>query len=651
MFFFPSTFDIFGFDLSLFEAILSILFLGILLSLLLFSVFFHTRRRRFSSLHLHFKLLKSLLESLSSPSWMCDTTGTLIWCNESYLTSLGVANFSDACHHESHLLDSSTLSKIRSFHSSASRIDGYSIYNSRLPVTMGENRCLVDLYDISFPDGSAGLAFDISEASAIRDRLSHILHSHAQTLNALSTAIVSFDDSRQLIFHNSAFRDLWDLSESDLPESLDNVSLLDLLRSRDKLNEPSNWQQWRDELLSVYHASAPYEHWWHLPDGRTLRVVGSPQEHGGVTWVFEDISEGVELERRYASLSRVQGETLDNLQDGVAVFGSDGRLKLSNPSFSSLWSLGDFGNLVDVPISDISVHCSRLTSQSDIWDTFVLRITSVADERESLRGRLTTHSGERLDYVLLPLPDGQSMLSFSDVTAEQLKSDFLEHISTEFRRPLTTIIGFSELLSTDTSTSKRDEYIGHIISSSHILRTMVNNMLDLATVAADAMQLSLDTIDLQDTIDKTLTGLSEELKAQDVRIDCSSTFSHIDFVADSLRIQQILYNLLTNAIRFSPKGGVIRLDCESEQDGDIRWVNLIVSDEGPGIPISDRSKIFNRFESKAHSGTARGFGLGLSITRSLVELHGGTIELDTTTDRGACFKCRFPQDPNPKTST
>ena len=92
-------------------------------------------------------------------------------------------------------------------------------------------------------------------------------------------------------------------------------------------------------MLAAYRSVDPQEHWWHLPDGRTLRVIANPQPKGGVTWMFENLTERIDLESRYNAAVRVQGETLDNLAEGVVVFGPDGRVRLDNPAFSRLWGL------------------------------------------------------------------------------------------------------------------------------------------------------------------------------------------------------------------------------------------------------------------------------------------------------------------------
>ena len=600
--------------------VFSVLFVGGFLFFIIVSIYLLSR-----NLGVRRSGIELLLESLESPAWLCDKSGNLIWSNASYIKSVGTTDF---------LLDSATQKKIMSFHKGNSIP---STFHESLTLTISGERRLVDLYHTFFVGGSIGLAIDVNESLEVKERINQILQGHGQTLNELNTAIASFDSSGVLTFHNQAFRDLWSLKESEL--NLDNSALLDLLRTQDKLPERPDWSIWRQDILSIYRSSSIYEDLWHLPDSRTLRVVGTPQEHGGVTWLFEDISEELKLQSRVDTLSKVQGETLDRLKEGVAVFSSSGELKLLNPSFLSLWDFPKSGLPIGTSISHISDHCASLTIESDFWDTLVLHITSAPHERDSLNGRLTTHSGQRLDYFLQPLPDGQNLLIFSDVTIDQLKSNFLNHISSAFRRPLTTIIGFSQLMQSGTLREKQDEYLDDIVSSATTLSSMVNNILDLTTFDAGILELSLSPVTIKIPIENAITSLSQELKEKEINLDCPKVPDTIILLADSNRLQQIFFNLLTSAISFSPQGGAIRLEFIDSSD----YLIFTISDDGPNVPTENQSNIFDGFDSASEQSNERGVGFTLALTRHLVNLHKGTIELDTSTTQGTKFKCSFPK--------
>ncbi len=226
----------------------------------------------------------------------------------------------------------------------------------------------------------------MSDVEAIREEHERTVRSHADTLDQLTTAVAIFDADEKLRFFNQAFQKLWSLDHAFLASAPDNALLLDRLRSDGKIAEQPEWRRWKENLLAAYRAVESQEHWWHLPDGRTIRVVANPQPKGGVTWVFENLTEKIDLESRYNTAVRVQGETLDNLAEGVAVFGPDGRVRLANPAFSRLWGLDPDFVRPSTHISEIRAVCDMLAEDSP-WGGFVAAVTGFDDERRDRHGQ------------------------------------------------------------------------------------------------------------------------------------------------------------------------------------------------------------------------------------------------------------------------
>ncbi len=609
--------------------------------------------------------MRALLETVPFPIWLSGPQGNLTWGNEAYVNAIESESLGNAVHHSGFLLDRSVRDRISKFHEDAKQSGRSSRFRERLPATIAGDRKMTDVIEVSLEEGSAGIAVDMSEVDDIERKLKRTLESNVQTMDQLASAVAIFDEKRRLIFHNNAFEQVWQIERSVLDTEPENGQLFDILRDAGKLAEQPDWSKWRNSLLEVYEATQPFEDWWHLPDGRTLRVVANPHKQGGVTWVFENITEQLEMESRYIALTQVQGETLDHLGEAIAVFSSDGRLKLSNPSFQKLWSLEDEQVAADTPISALADICRVAMEDAALWDDLITSITGVSERRKTQSGRTTLTDGSILDYALVPLPNGQTMVSFADISAsvrlehtlkeknealeaaEQLKNDFIEHVSYEFRAPLTNIKGFAEMLESQVFgplTDKQREYVDHIGTSSTVLHSLVDNLLDLATVDAGIMELDRKPIILREAIFAAAKGVSAMLKENNVKLNVRlpKTGSSTSFTADSHRVQQVLANLLTNAIKFTPAGKEVTL--ESFDDGD--RVRFAVTDNGPGIAREDRSKIFDRFASNSQEGGQRGAGLGLAIARSLVDLHGGTIRLTNAKTGGARFVCCFPKSPS-----
>src|SRR5690606_24184950 len=170
------------------------------------------------------------------------------------------------------------------------------------------------------------------------------------------------------------------------------------------------------------------------------------------------------------------------------------------------------------------------------------------------------------------------------------------------------------------------------------LLVIINDILDLATIDAGAMRLNLGDVDIRQTMTAAAEGIQDRLVKDRITLDMRAAPNIGTFVADDRRICQVLFNLLANAVGFSPPGALITLTAERRPDA----VVFSVTDDGPGIPPEVQDRVFDWFESHAQGARHRGAGLGLSIVRSFVELHGGTVTLESALGQGTVVTCRFP---------
>nr|WP_245260906.1 PAS domain-containing sensor histidine kinase [Chelativorans sp. J32] len=597
-----------------------------------------------------------LINALDMPFWLRDEMGRLKWVNSAYARAVEAEEPLTATAEGRELLPSTAREAIARHHKDQA------VFSEPLSTVVGGDRHLFAITDFAGPQGSAGIALDTSDVDALRREYERTLRSHADTLDQLTTAVAIFDAEQKLKFYNQAFQKLWSLDTRFLDAGPENALLLDRLRSEGKLAEQPEWRRWKEQLLSAYRAVEPQEHWWHLPDGRTIRVVATPQPKGGATWVFENLTEKIDLESRYNAIVKVQSETLDNLAEGVAVFGPDGRLRLSNPAFRTLWGIPEKLISPDIHIAILKAACDPVALESP-WAEFVGAVTGFDDERRDRHGRTELINGTVLHHAIVHLPNGQVMLTFVDVTdsvnveralkeknealekADKLKNDFVQHVSYELRSPLTNIIGFTELLGLETTgplNLRQREYVDHIGSSSSLLLTIVNDILDLATVDAGIMELEIGEVEIRPLIKAAADLVAERLREHDIQLEIAVEAAPASFHADEHRIRQILYNLLSNAANYTPDGGRIALSAKRTGNA----VEFCVHDNGPGIPPEVLATIFKRFEPSGKGGRRRGAGLGLAIVKSFVELHGGTVDIDTGPGRGTAVTCRFPVAPS-----
>ena len=600
--------------------------------------------------------MRAMLAAAPMPVWLRDNNGRLAWANAAYAAAVEAKSGEEAVDRGLELLDTAGRRLIEAAHAASP------VFMKRLPAIVVGSRRVFDVVDVASPHGTAGIAVDATESDAAQAALRREIDFSARTLDQLTTAVAIFGPDRRLKSYNGAYRALFDLDTAFLDSRPEEGVVLDRLRADRKLPEQVDFRSWRADLLSAYRSVETRETWWHVPNGQTLRVLANPNPQGGMTWIYENVTERLDLESRYNSLIHVQGETLDHLAEGVAVFGSDGRLRLHNPAFARIWAL-DPKLLADRPhVSDIVAACRRTGDDEAEWRRFTACVAGLDESRSSVPGRMERADGRVIDYAAVPLPDGQTMVTFVDMSdsvkveralverneallaADSLKNAFIQHVSYELRSPLTNIIGFTQLLADQrigTLNPKQHEYVGYVMSSSAALMAIVNDVLDLATIDAGIMELDLAEVDIAGTVAAAIEGVQDRLQESHIRLDTRLPADIGTFIADGKRIRQVLFNLLANAIEFSADGGHIVLSASRDRD----IVAFSVADEGAGIPSDFIGSVFDRFSSQPRGGARGGVGLGLSIVKSFVGLHGGTVEIVSEEGKGATVHVRLPIRP------
>ncbi|MAN65594.1 MAG: tyrosine protein kinase [Hyphomonadaceae bacterium] len=584
------------------------------------------------------------------PAWRVSGMGKLQWVNPSYIEAVDGVNL-DRVLDRQLMLDQASADQARKTISEGADID-----ETRHMVVNGERRAMRVL---TFPlsGGAGAMAFDVTAQENAREELNRHVRAHDETLNHVADAVAIFGADRKLTFYNKAFRDMWDLDESFLLDRPNHGQLLDRLRERRKLPARTNYAEWRAEELSYYlDIDGVKEDTWSLPDDRTLSVTRQRHPMGGLLLLFKDITGELDLQTKFNAIVKTQASTLDNLHEAVVVFGGDGRLKLFNKAFERLWSL-DHDTLKDHPdYSAVIEDCVPLFHDLDVWDAIKGHITDPsARARQSTTGEMRRSDGSILTYLTHPLPDGNTLVAFADVTAtrrvesalrdraeafeaaDRLKTEFVRNVSYQLRSPLTVIFGYAELLETKRNgdlTERQTDYVSAILSASDHLSKLIENILDLAMIEAGRMDLDVKDVDLRHVIEESIDMVVS--KAEDtqiaVRADIKGKLGMIR--ADERRIRQVLFNLISNSLRFTESGGEIVVS--SQRVGDM--VTLSVRDNGRGLAADKRATSFDSFVS----GDQRGAGLGLALVKHFIDLHGGTVGMKPVEGGGLEVTCWLP---------
>lgn len=522
--------------------------------------------------------------------------------------------------------------------------------------------------------GTLGFAVDRTDAEEKEGELEKLNTARDEVLETLKTGVAIFDSNTKLKFSNSAYADLWSLDPDWLGPDRGLGDILERLREQRGLPEFEDFRDYKMRQLEQFETlSEPAEDLMHLPDGRTLRCLTNRQGKSGLVFVFDDVSDRLNLERSYKSLDAVQRETLDNLHEGIAVFGGDGLLKLYNPVFMGLWSLNASDLDDKYHVSHFVDHTREHVTVEGGWDDLSWgvqkeHVVSRLMSRDATTGQLELVNDTVVDYANVPLPDGAMLLSYLDVTdtarvekalrqraealgeADRLKNEFIANVSYEVRTPLTTVIGFADMLAQEyfgKLNRRQGEYATGILDTTRGLMSVVGNILDLASIEAGRLKLDRDTIDVHELLVSALNLVHERARVKDLKLefDCPPDIGWI--FADGKRLKQVVFNLLTNAVTFTPERGSVRLEARLE-DNDLL---ITVADTGIGIPQADRERVFKPFERSGESGIdirgagigdKTGAGLGLSLVRSFIELHDGSVDVKSPPGRGTTITCRLP---------
>ncbi|HEX5658703.1 MAG TPA: response regulator [Polyangiales bacterium] len=387
---------------------------------------------------------------------------------------------------------------------------------------------------------------------------------------------------------------------------------------------------------------------------------------------FEEIvRSNRELESRTVELNLI----LENIGDGVLVADAEGQLILSNPMAEQL--LGDKALMrrplhwgpehgffrIDrrTPIAPDEMPLARALSGQSLDDVemfvrtphaphgayIAISARPLRTDRGRVRGGVIAFRDVSERKRLDALMEAQSAeLARAKERAEQesrYKSRFLASMSHELRTPLNAIIGFSELLDQEIFgelTARQKEYVGYVVQSGRHLLALVNDILDLSKIEAGRMELAREWVAPRSVIDAVQGSVQPLAQKQGVVLLHEVQEELPDLFVDEMRFRQILFNLLSNGIKFTPSGGKVTLRAELVEDR----LELAVVDTGVGIRAEDLVRLFREFERVEDSSRPKveGTGLGLALTKRLVELHGGSIHVESKPDVGSKFTVKLP---------
>ncbi|MGH6814510.1 MAG: PAS-domain containing protein [Hyphomicrobiaceae bacterium] len=353
---------------------------------------------------------RALLDALPMPVWMRGAGGRLEWANTAYVRAVEAADAAEVRARQIELLESRQRASL-----DRALAGGEPIVQRRHLIVGGELRPH-DVIVVPQEGMTAAAAIDVTALETAQGELDRQIAAYDRTLDRVATAVAIFGPDQRLAYCNEAYRRLWQLEPDWLSARPSDSEVLDRLQALSKLPDVVDYRAWKSNLFACYRTGAQIDDWWHLPDGRSVHVFAEQRPDGGVAYLYDDATEKIALESRYNALIGVQRETLNNLKEGVAVFGPDGRLKLFNAAFETIWQLSRDGLLDGPHIEKIMRQTRDLCGESRTWARLAQAVTAISDEREPMTAQTIRPDGRTIAVAASPLSDGATLLTFSDMT-------------------------------------------------------------------------------------------------------------------------------------------------------------------------------------------------------------------------------------------
>lgn len=600
------------------------------------------------------RVWRAVFDAAPIPLWLRDADGRIIHANPAFVRAVdavpgeAISSARDVLPHG----ESRDLAERARRLGSATRERATAVSGGdRRILDVTETRIGADTRDFA----TVGTSIDRTAEEKAKSDLKRLMSAQSEVLERINTAVALFGPDTRLTFFNPSYARLWGLDEAWLRTEPTHAELLEELRTKRMLPETTDFRTFKRERLALYtKLMDAHEELMHLPDGTALRVLATPHPTGGLIMAIEDVTGALAMESSFNTLMAVREEILDNLSEGVAVVGGDGRVKFHNRAFLRLWDLREEDLRGEPHITDIVDRLRPLLVPSggeendDAWEILREEMIAAILERSVRSGRMERADGSVIEFSTSPLPDGATLSRWVDVTdearlaealsastasiesADMLKSEFISVVSRHLRTPLNGMIGFAEVLADEyfgTLNERQLEYVKGIIQSGGRLLEVLGDIVDLSSVGAGMTDIDQGEVDMSAVVDAVVGLTREWARGEGVRLDTDVDRDLGVVDGDSRRLKQALFTLAVTTLRATRRDGHIALSAKRVDD----WIEIIVGD----TPADSGIGSIRRRDTVVD-------GLGLTLVRAVVEGHGGALAIEGAPGRLARVRCRLP---------
>lgn len=512
--------------------------------------------------------------------------------------------------------------------------------------------------------------FELHQEMSERERLNQVIQKsareHRSIINAVSDIIFEASVDGRLLFLNESWSQV---TGFELERSLGR-SLFDLIYVQDQEEQRHNFEQLirgNKQSYRVFTRLRSADGSFRAVELAVSMVRQDENNETRVVGTITDVEERRRAERALSEAEKKYRAIVENAAGGIYQVTPDGQFLSANPAYAKITGY-------DTPeevLRDISNANEKLYVDKELRERFLGDI-SILDAPKNFEGQIIRKDGEKIwvSENVRPVKDDEGTLLFYEGSMEDIdqrrkaeialkdamtqsdlanraKSEFLANMSHELRTPLNAVIGFAEIIKNEAfgplPKKEYKEYASSIYESGQGLLNVINEILDMSRIEAGERTLNEGVVVVKEVVDSALTLMDSKIKGGKIRVENKITDPAISFIGEKQALKQMMLNLISNAVKFSPPESLMLLDAELDNKGRLR---ISVTDTGKGLDESELEKAISAFGQLEtdHSRSKSGTGLGLTLVKSLLELHGGDLELVSQKGIGTTATLIFPEE-------
>ncbi len=614
-----------------------------------------------SELQVEHEMMQKILNQLPVPVWYKSSTEELLYCNKAYANALD-------CSVDKALTDQLILKSWQQGGRLPNLTDlvvrTQQTQTQRSHIVMHNDRHFVEISETPTGKKSVlGYMLNLSTEEKLQNDIYHLNLSMKEVLEVISLPVIIYNSQQQVEFFNAPFLSMFELDAEWLETKPTFSEVLEELRVLRKIPDTEDFLSYKSRRLGCFNnLLEPIEDIAYYPDGRTARMVTAPYHDGGLMLTFNDITDHLSLERSYNTLLAVHRQVADNLFEGLAVFGSDHKLKLFNSAFCKMWNYEskdlEASPHLDTVIGTIKQYIDY-NHYDPNWENFKSRIRAkIIDRSQKKEGRIKLYNDVVYDYLYTPLPDGSNLLTFLDISdryrieksllersealelAHSVKSDFIATVHQGVKYPLRRVlVNFTDIFESRFGEvpEKYQEILRSVWQEIDQILRFIEDANDLASIESGNAALKTSDINLVELIKNVNQTLAERIDEKSLNVVLAyDTRFNFTIKGDLRRLKQMFFNLLRNAIVFAKQKELIKITIE----GDGSSICVEMSTEQAVIPYEDTYGASKKLKRGQRVIT----GLGFSLIKKIMKLHAGHVTLSH--ESGTVVRCSFEYKKN-----